>query len=300
MLNIIKSIILIFLVLFTHSLFAADPSVLQADDVTIVFEESLRSVAEEVTGLYSSVKQDLENMLQWHVDFRPTLVLIKDGQQFQQISGTELIVAFAVPHENLMVIDYSKMHTSPFSLKSTIKHELCHLLLHHYIQKERLPRWFDEGVAQWASDGIAELIMDYKRSVLTQAMLSGRYFRMNELSRQFPRDKESLQLAYAQSRSFVDYMSREFGSDGVLRLLNNLRYGLAFETAVEESFAISFEDLEKEWVAYLRKKNTWVTYLTIHVYEILFLFGAIIVVIGFVRTIIKKRRYSDLDDDDEL
>jgi hypothetical protein len=129
MLNIIKSIILIFLVFFTHSLFAAEPSVLQADDVTVVFDESLRSVAEEVRDLYPSLKQDLEKMLLWYVDFIPTLVLIKHGQQFQQISGTDLIVAFAVPQKKMMVIDYSKMQTSPFSLKSTIKHELCHLVL---------------------------------------------------------------------------------------------------------------------------------------------------------------------------
>jgi hypothetical protein len=233
------------------------------------------------------------------VDFKPTLVLIKDGQRFRQITGTDLIVAFAVPQKKLMIIDYSKMHTSPFSLKSTIKHELCHLVLHHYIRKESLPRWLDEGISQWASDGIAELIVDYKRSILRQAILSGRYFRLNEIRRQFPGEKTSLQLAYAQSRSFVDFLIREFGSDGVLGLLNNLRHGLAFETAVEESFAISFEDLEKEWVANLAKRNTWFTYLTLHVYEFIFLFGAIAVVIGFIRVVIKKRRYSDLEDEEE-
>jgi hypothetical protein len=122
---------------------------------------------------------------------------------------------------------------------------------------------------------------------------------MNDISRQFPRDKTSLQLAYAQSRSFVDFIIREFGRDGVLHLLNNLRHGLAFETAIEESFATSFENLEKEWLADHTKRNTWFIYLSIYVYEFIFLFGAIVVVIGFVRVIIKKRRYSDLEDDED-
>lgn len=295
----IKFLVFINIVLFAHGLFAAEPSVLQADDVTLVFDESLRKVAEEVREQYPIIKQDLEKMLLWYVDFRPTLILVKHRQQFQQIAGTDLIVAFAIPQKKLMVIDYSKMHASPFSLKSTIKHELCHLVLHHYIKKENLPRWLDEGVSQWASDGIAELIMDYKRSILRRAMLNGRYFRMNEISRHFPRDKTALQLAYAQSRSFVDFMIREFGRDGVLHLLNNLRHGLAFETAVKESFAISFEDLEKEWVAVHTKRNTWFTYLSMHIYEFIFVFGAIVVVIGFIRVVIKKRRYSDLDDEEE-
>jgi hypothetical protein len=299
MYNIIRLLIIVNIVLFSCGHVAAEPSVLQADDVTVVFDESLRNVAEEIRDQYPLIKQDLEKMLLWYVDFRPTLVLIKQRQQFQQISGTDLIVAFAVPQKKMMVIDYSKMHMSPFSLKSTIKHELCHLVLHQYIQKERLPRWLDEGISQWASDGIAELIMDYKRSILRRAMLSGNYFRMDEISRQFPRDKAALQLAYAQSRSFTDYMIREFGTDGVLRLLNNLRNGMVFDTAVEESFAISFEDLENEWVADHTERNTWFTYLSIHIYEFIFLFGAIVVVIGFIRVIIKKRRYSDLEDEEE-
>jgi hypothetical protein len=291
--------ILIFIVLLYRPLLAAEPSVLQAEQVVVVFEEPLRGVAEEVANRYPSIKQDLEQTFQWPVDFRPTLVLVKSGQQFQKIAGTDLIVAFAVPQKKLMVIDYSKMNTSPFTLRSTLKHELCHLLLHHYIDRAKLPKWLDEGICQWASDVIVEVIMGSDRSILARAGLRGRYFPMPALKERFPGDKASLQLAYAQSKSFVDYIIREFGKDGVLRLLNNLRYGLDLEAAIEQSFSIALEDLEKEWLDHMRKKNTWLTYLSIHVYEFLFVFGAIVIVIGFVRVMIKKRRYRDLDDDEE-
>ena len=295
---IIKISFLICIILISSNLFAADPSVLQAEQVVVIFEEPLRSVAEEVAKRYPSIKQDLENTFQWLVDFRPTLVLVKSGEQFQKIAGTDLIVAFAVPKKKLMVIDYSKMNISPFTLGATLKHELCHLLLHHYIDRHRLPKWLDEGICQWASDGIVEVIMGSDRSVLARAGLRGRYFPMRVLNTRFPGDKASLQLAYAQSKNFVDYISREFGRDAVLHLLNNLRNGLAFEAAIAESFSISFEGLEKEWLDQIRKKNTWFTYLTIHVYEFLFVFGAVILVIGFVRAMIKKRRYRDEEDDE--
>ena len=293
----IKFQILITIFCFHQPLFAADPSMLQTQDVTVVFEESLRSVAEEVADLYPSLKNDLEKIFQWQMDFRPTLVLAKSGQQFQKIAGTDLIVAFAVPQKKLMVIDHSKMNTSPFTPSATLKHEMCHLLLHQYIERQRLPKWLDEGICQWASDGIVEVIMGSDRSILAQAGLQGRYYPMRVLRDSFPADKASLQLAYAQSKNFVNYIIREFGKAGVLRLLNNLKYGLAFETAVEESFSISFEALETEWLDQIRKKNTWLTYLSIHIYEFIFLLGALIVVIGFVRVIIKKRAYRDVDDD---
>jgi len=299
MLKIIKISILIYITLFSGYLFAAEPSVLHTEGMTVVFEEQLRSAAEEVADLYPSLKQDLEKIFQWPLDFRPTLVLAKSGQQFQKIAGTDLIVAFAVPQKKLMVIDHSKMNTSPFTLRATLKHEMCHLLLHHYIERQRLPKWLDEGICQWASDGIVEVIMGSDRSVLAQAGLQGRYFPMRALQDSFPADKASLQLAYAQSKSFVNYIIREFGKEGVLRLLHNLRYGLAFETAVAESFSISFEALETQWLDQIRKKNTWLTYLSIHIYEFIFLLGALIVVIGFIRVIIKKRAYRDVDDDED-
>jgi len=296
--NFIKIVFLIYSILFSTNLFAAEPSALQTEQVVVVFEEPLRSVAEEIVGLFSSARRDLEATFQWPVDFRPTLVLINDRQQFKQMVGTDQIVAFALPRKNVMVIDYSKMNTSPFTLKTTIKHELCHLFLHHYIDRANLPKWFDEGVSQWASDGIAEIIMDYKRSNLTRAILSGRYFRMRELNTGFPGDKDSLQLAYAQSKSLVDYISREYGKESILAILNNLRYGLSFEKAIQESMAISFKTLEREWLDDMKHKNNWFTYLSIYMYEFLFVLGAIIVVIGFVRVVIKKRRYSEMDDDD--
>ena len=93
------------------------------------------------------------------------------------MAGDPLVVAFAVPQRNLIVIDYSKMITHPLSLETTLKHELCHILLHEHIKTEILPRWLDEGLCQWASGGIGEIIMDQKRSRLNRAAFSREFIR---------------------------------------------------------------------------------------------------------------------------
>ena len=300
MTKLFKVAVLIYIGFFAIAVFAAEPSSLQTDQVIIVFEEPLRSVAEEVAAIYPSAKKEVEALFQWPVDFRPSLVLINDRQRFQQMVGMDQIVAYALPHKKVMVIDYSRMNTSPFTLKTTIKHELCHLLLHHYIDRPNLPKWFDEGVCQWASDGIAEIIMDFKQSHLTRAFLSGRYFRMHQLDTRFPADKASLQLAYAQSKSLVDYISREFGKESILAVFNNLRYGLSFEKAVRERLGVSFADLEYDWIDDLKSRDNWLVYVSIYMYEFLFVLGALIVVLGFVRVVIrKKKRYAEMEDDDE-
>jgi hypothetical protein len=299
MLKYTKFITVIFIISFHLQLFAAQPSVLETEGVIVVYDEALKSASQKVAAVYPAIKQDLEKTFQWALDFRPTVVLVKDSQHFLQIAGTPHIVAFAAARENVMVIDYSKMHTTPFTLESTLKHELCHLLLHHYIDSARLPKWLDEGVSQWASDGIAEVIMDYKRAILPQAIVSGRYFRMSALHARFPRDKQALQLAYAQSKSFVDYISREYGRDQVLRLLNKLGKGLDIEAAIEETFAITFTDLEKRWIQQLKNKKIWLTFLTAHIYEIIFFLAAVMLIIGFIRFVIRRKAYKDAYEDGE-
>ena len=94
--NFIKIIVLIYITVFSTSLFAAEPSVLQAQQVTVVFEEPLRNAAREAGELYSAVKNELETFFHWPLDFRPTLILIDDRRKFQQTVSTDLI-EFLIP-----------------------------------------------------------------------------------------------------------------------------------------------------------------------------------------------------------
>jgi hypothetical protein len=215
--------------------------------------------------------------------------------------GSDLFVAFAVPERNLVVIDYSKMHTRPFTLRTTLKHELCHLMLHQYVRGNRLPKWLDEGIAQWVSDGIPEIIMDPKQSPLKQAALSGNYIRIRSLAEHFPRERRSLLLAYEESRSLVEYINREFGVDALLGILEHLKQGQVVEEAILEILFVTEDELEAKWHGHLRKRITWFTYLSTHLYGILFFLAALITIYGFIRVLVKKRRrYEDEEDDDAV
>jgi hypothetical protein len=286
-------LLIIFLMLSHPSLYAEQASVIQTDEIVVVFEEPLRFVANEAVNLFPRIKSDLENSLNWILDFRPTVVLTTNRERFEQMTGSKVVVAYAVPRRNLMVIDYTKMNTAPFSLGTIMKHELCHLLLHNQVKNGRLPRWLDEGIAQLTSDGIAEIMISRKGSILNKAVLSKKLFSMRALSQSFPRDKESLLLAYEESKSFVEYINHEFGRKGIQDLLGHLQAGNEIDGAVLQSFSIPLDELEKRWHIHLRKKITWFTYLANNLYTILFFLGALITVGGFVRMIVKKRRYGE-------
>jgi hypothetical protein len=268
-------------------------NVIETSEVVILFEEPLRSAAEEVADIYPGVKKELEEVLRWKLNFKPTILLLNNKDTFQKIAGSDLVVAVAIPQRNLIVIDYPKMRTRPFAIGTTLKHELCHLLLHHYIQRTNLPKWLDEGISQWVSEGIAEIIMDGRRSFLNEAILSNNYLTIDELTDGFPKDKKSLLLAYEESKSFVEYISGKFGRDAILNILKYLRDGYEVDTAVLKSLSIPLDELEKTWHSHLRTRTTWITYLTTNLYQGIFFLAALMTIYGFIRFLIKKRRYKD-------
>jgi hypothetical protein len=290
---------ILFFLSMVSFLFAAEQAVLDTKELVVVYDAGLERTARQALAAYSVIKPELEKSFQWRLDFRPTLVLLNDKKRFRQMAGHELVVAYALPKKKVVVIDDSKMNTSPFTLQATFKHELCHLLLHHYIRDDNLPRWLDEGLCQWASDGLADIIMDAKRDRLPAAILSDTDFDLETLRHQFPRDKNGMILAYEQSKSVLEYLNREYGSQGILDFLKLLQQGYDFKSAFEIRFGTSFDAFKYQWRAHLKKDINWFTYLSIHLYEILFISAALLTIFGFIRKIIRRRAYSMQEDEEE-
>ena len=196
----------ILFILSAKSLCAGELNVLKDKDFAVFYAPPLKYAALEIADMYPWIKADLERIFGWKLNLKPSIILVKDRSKFQRMAESPLTVAFAVPSRNLIVIDHSKMHINPFNLGNILKHELCHLLLHHHIRGVALPRWLDEGIAQWASDGISDILMDQKRSLLNKATFRNRLIPLHRLQKGFPPDKGSLSLAYEESKSFVTYI----------------------------------------------------------------------------------------------
>ncbi len=277
----------------------AGTAVLENDDIVVVYEPPLKNAAGEVIRMYPSLRQELERLLGWHLNIRPRVVLVKTNQTFQKISRSNFIVAFAVPDRHLIVIDYSRMSTRPFNLRITLKHELCHLLLHEHISSGNLAKWLDEGVCQWVSDGVGEMLIDQSWSGLDAAILSGQILRLSRLAETFPGDRASLMLAYEQSKSVVAFIDRQFGKPAILHILGDLKNGETLETASMQSLSLTINELENQWLTDLERTPRWLVYLANHIYEILFFVAAILSVVGFVRVLVRRKAYKDLEETEE-
>jgi hypothetical protein len=280
-------------------LYAESPGIIDGSDLVVRYDEPLKNAAREVIELYPRIKHELEGILGWEIDFKPSILLIKENARFQEITANPYIIAFAIPGKHLIVIDYSKMNISPFTLEVTLKHEMCHVLLGSNISDERLPRWLNEGFCQWVTGGIAELMVDDRQPSLSKASLSHRLIPLTLLSRHFPGDKDQLILAYEESKSVVDYMVTEYSRSGVVSILGYLKAGGTIEEATGKSLSLTPDELEKRWTNYLQGKVTWIGYLAANVYMILLFVAAILACAGFVRVLLKRRRRALMPDEED-
>jgi hypothetical protein len=276
----------------------AQTQILQNDEIFVVYEPRLKAAADEVLRIYPLLRKDLEGFLGWHLSTRPQVVLVKANQTFQKMARNGLIVAFAVPDQNLIVIDYSRMSTRPFNLSITLKHELCHLLLHEHINAGNLPKWLDEGVCQWASDGIGEIMIDKSWSGLDAAILADQTLRLARLEQRFPRRRALLMLAYEQSKSVIFFMDRQYGRQAILNLLEDLKNEAAFETALFQNLSLSIDQLESEWLNHIERTPRWLVFFANNIYGILFFLTAVLSIVGFVRMILRKKAYAKMEDDE--
>jgi hypothetical protein len=289
-------------VVFMFSLFffaipvhAGQLETLGTNDVSVFYEQPLSGPAYEIAGLFPQVRKELEISLGFPVDFRPSIILVSNEAAFEQIVGNRLIVAYAVPDKMLMVIDYARSSKDPFSMRTILKHELCHLLLHRHIKT--LPRWLDEGVSQWLSGGFAELFSEKRESYLRWATISGGLLSLNSMDNGFPQDEPGLVLAYEESRSIVDYIVSRYGKNGITNILTALKNGKPTPDAIMISLGTPLPTLEKDWRQSIRTWATGLIFIMGNIYSIIFFLAALATVAGYVRYRIKRRRFIEEEEE---
>lgn len=259
----------------------------------IRYEAPLRGAAEDLAVTFPAVEAELVELFGWHLSQRPTVMLIQNGEMFRRLADHPLITAYAVPSESLIVLDFGKLAGRPAHFRSVLKHEVVHLFLHVNRGNAALPKWLEEGVAQWASEGVADLLEQPQPSLLEDAVLSGGLIPLSELRDRFPTDSRKLLLAYEESRRVVSYIAETHGRSTLIAILADIRRGSDVEAAFYRRLNAFPWEIERQWLARQNRGTVWLTYLAGHLYQFLFILGALLTVAGFVRLLLKKRAYVD-------
>jgi len=281
-----------FFALAAPSSHAADLNSLKGNGVDVLFPPTLEQAAKETAQMTPGIKKDLQETFNWPFRLKPTVILMEDSQRFRQMTHSPLVVGFAVPGKNLVVIDYGRIR-NPLKFRNILKHELCHLLLHEHVNNVPIPRWFDEGIAQWTSNGVMDILHDPRDALLPKAAFSDHIIPLGALNKGFPGNANALRLAYEESRSFIDYIINTHGKSGLLEILRLMKNGVTLRKAVLQALDTPLYKIEEEWRTSLKQNIAWFAHLSYYLYEILFALGGLIMVYAFIKVLRKKRAYME-------
>jgi hypothetical protein len=207
---------------------AVEFEIIKTHEVTIQYEKGLSGVSNEIVRLIPSLKEEIQKRTGLPIHFSFKIMMYRHRETFRSLVSNEMIAAFAIPGQDLIVLDYSQFRYDSLTLKQIIMHEMCHLLLHKNIPGNNLPRWFDEGVSQWVSGGINEIVYPRSRDVLKRAFISGTLLPFSTISEALPSDPVNLILSYEQGRSMVDYIEQTYGIDSIKGIVLRLSRGVGF------------------------------------------------------------------------
>jgi hypothetical protein len=177
-------------------------------------------------------------------------VLAHSAAAFDDLTGgivPEWRAGVAIPAARMLVMP---MGEGPRVLdpegRRTLRHEWAHLGLHAFLGDLRVPRWFDEGYAQWSSGGF-----DATEAWRLRALLAlGRAPSMDSLALGWPTDREDARAAYLLAAS------------AIALLLERWREGRSFDGALRSTFGVTPGQFEEDWRRHVRSRYGWLLVLS--------------------------------------
>jgi len=271
-------------------------AVIDGRDVTVFHEPSLESMARRLVEAYPRILENVEKALGWRLGPRPVVALAGREETFREMGGGPFFAAFAIPSQSFVAVHCSPLNSNPYLLQEIVEHELCHLVLHDHIRDVPFPLWLEEGICQWVSGNLGEVLVAWQPP--GGSGLPRRTIPLRRLSSSFPSSEEELFLAYDVSREFVEDFIDRYGREGLRRVLAAMKEGRAAEDAFEDETGRGIEELEAQWLRGMNRFRRWALWLAASLYEILFFLGGVLLAVAFVAKTLRKRRYAEEEEED--
>lgn len=189
-------------------------------------------------------------------------VLAHTDAAFDELTGgvvPEWRAGVAIPSANMLILptgDGPRV-LDPEGLR-TLRHEWAHLGLHTVLGDLRVPRWFDEGYAQWASGGF-----DAAQAWRLRALLAvGRAPPIDSLTLRWPAERQEADIAYLLAASAVTYLLEPSGERGLEIFLDRWQAERSFDEALRLTFGVTPGQFEEDWREHVETRYGWLLVLS--------------------------------------
>ncbi len=183
----------------------------------------------------------------------PRVLLVKDWDELKRphvLPPPEWGIAIAIPQENLIILKERSFTITEPGLQQVLTHEFIHIATYHRAGGEWLPAWFNEGLAQMGSGETR-----FKaRALLALSAWRRKIYSLHHLEYQNNFTRLGPSFAYAASLSAVELLSKEFGHEILLAIIDSTRSRESFEEGFATATGHSLNSFYWRWQKYIRKK----------------------------------------------
>lgn len=189
-----------------------------------------------------------------------SVILAPDEATFRRAAGgrpPDWSAAVAIPSLNRIVLPpggSERMRAT--SWLQVIRHEWAHIGLRQSLPGLRVPRWFDEGYAQWAAGWNRG---DAWRLRVWVAL--GRTPPLDSLTFRWPGDRASAEGAYLLAATTVEYLVDASGEEALALFIRRWREGGRFDPALRRIYGVTSSQLEEDWRDWLVDRYGWLSVL---------------------------------------
>lgn len=260
---------------------ALETSELRTARFRLVYTPRAKGAAEYLAKDIEAVRDDIAKLLgrDW-----PGVTEIRIGFGREEYEALALpgghppswAIALAYPGHNLVLVEAHSLVNGDGPL--TLRHELVHAALGQF--GTGWPHWFQEGLAQeltgerkWQLQQVA---------TLTRAVTQDRVFYFDDLTEHFPRYPDDVEIAYAQSVAFVEFLRDRHGPFAFQRLIERVSGGDSFEKAFGVAFSLPLSMEEDAFRRELPRRYPWWP-LLLSGGTLVWIGTAGLVVLGFIR-----------------
>lgn len=218
-----------------------------------------------------------------------SIYLAPDEARFGELAGRrapEWSAGLAIPSTRTIILPaFISDRAAPHRLGRILRHELAHIALHDYLAPARVPRWFDEGYAQWAA-GEWGSEAAWKLRV---AFALNRAPPLDSISLAWPAADGDAEIAYLLALTTVGYLIEHGGGEEGLRIfLNRWREDGALEPALRRTYGLTVAQFETDWLSEVQKRYGWALLVTHSLIAWLPLAGFVVIL-----TIRRRRRHRE-------
>lgn len=218
-------------------------------------ESFISKVIETSEEYYNSITTSLGFIRYeyWLWDERARIYIYDSLQDYLENSGQpSWSIASAIPKKKEI---YTYWGSENF-FNTTLPHELAHIILREFVgfDNPAVPFWLDEGVAFYMQKDKSNL----SRYLVKETMAKNSLWDLKALTAINPvtiRDRELVEIFYAQAESVVEYLLRKFGREKFVYFCQLLRDHKDLEKSIRICYG--FENLTKlsqAWQEYIKNE----------------------------------------------